>query len=79
MSVLCSFWGLVGACCLKTRIDGKSCEDSSDIELGSTEECEVVARYPGTYRILQKFYQSLCLDHRTYGETVEEGCHILLG
>lgn len=52
MFVLCSFWELFGAHGLQTGIDGRPHKDHDDTELGSAEECEIVARYPGTYEIL---------------------------
>ena len=30
-----------------------------------------------TYRLLQEFYERVCRDHCTYGETVEEICKVL--
>eukprot|EP00253_Pinus_taeda_P035821 PITA_35821 len=63
---------------LEIATNGRPYEDNGDTKLGSIEECEATVCYPGTYRILQKVYQRLCLDHHAYGETVEEGCHILL-
>jgi hypothetical protein len=71
------FGNLLGHVVCRQGTDGRPREDG-DTELGSTEECETVARYSGTYGILQKVYQRLCPDHRAYGEIVEEGCHILL-
>lgn len=78
VSIFCSFWDPVGSCDLQTRIDGRSHEDHSDIKLVGAKECEVVVHYPRTYRILHKVYQRLCLDDRTYGKVVEEGCDFLL-
>ena len=76
--VLCSFWDPAGSCGLQTGTDARSSEDHDDTELGSAEECEIVACYLRTYEILQKVYQGLCPDHCAYGEIVEEGRHILL-
>ena len=76
--VLCSFWDRTGSRGLQKGTDGRPHEDHGDTELGGIKECEIVACYPRTYRILHKVYQRLCPDHRTYGEIVEEGCHVLL-
>eukprot|EP00253_Pinus_taeda_P036236 PITA_36236 len=52
---------------LETRDDGRPHEYHGDTELGSTKECETSTRYSGTYGILQKVDQNLCLDHHAYG------------
>ena len=73
VSVLCSFLEPIGECGLQIGTNSRSHKDSNDTELGSTKECEVVVRYPGTCGILQEVYQMLCPDHYAYGEIVEKG------
>jgi len=63
---------------LQTRDDGRPREDCGDFELGSTEKCETVVHYSGTYEILQEVYQRLFPDHRADGKIIEEGCLVLL-
>lgn len=55
------------------------CQDHGDSKFGGLEDCQTVVCNARTYKILQKIHQGLCSDYYTYGETIEEGCYIMLG
>ena len=52
VSILCPFRDPVGSCGMKTRIDGRPCEDRNDNQLRGAKECEIAVRNSRAYQIL---------------------------